>query len=101
MRGQRLDSRSIPRHVAIIMDGNGRWAERRAETGGAARRLLRAAESGKVAPGRLDEKTFAAYLYDPELPDPDLLIRTGAESRLSNFLLWQVAYSEIHSTQAM
>jgi len=73
----------------------------RAEIVDAARRLLRDAESGKVDPERLDEKTFAAYLYDPELPDPDLLIRTGAESRVSNFLLWQIAYAELYTTQAM
>ena len=73
----------------------------RAEIVDAARRLLRDAESGKVDPERLDEKTFAAYLYDPELPDPDLLIRTGSESRVSNFLLWQIAYTEIYTTSAM
>jgi len=73
----------------------------RAEIVDAARRLLRDAESGKVDPERLDEKTFAAYLYDPEMPDPDLLIRTGAESRVSNFLLWQIAYAEIYTTPAM
>jgi len=73
----------------------------RAEIVDAARRLLRDAESGKVDPERLDEKTFAAYLYDPEMPDPDLLIRTGAESRVSNFLLWQIAYTEIYTTAAM
>ena len=63
--------------------------------------MLRDAELGKVDPERLDEKTFAAYLYDPELPDPDLLIRTGAECRVSNFLLWQIAYSEIYVTETM
>jgi undecaprenyl diphosphate synthase len=73
----------------------------RSEIVDAARRLLRDAESGKVDPERLDEKTFAAYLYDPDLPDPDLLIRTGAESRVSNFLLWQIAYTEIYTTGAM
>jgi undecaprenyl diphosphate synthase len=73
----------------------------RAEIVDAARRLLRDAEQGKVDPEQLDEKTFAAYLYDPELPDPDLLIRTGAEQRVSNFLLWQIAYSEIWSTDVM
>jgi undecaprenyl diphosphate synthase len=214
MRERRLDKRSIPRHVAIIMDGNGRWAERRglsrveghraglesvravvraahelgvrwltlyafslenwdrpkaevdelmrlleryldleleevvrngiqvraigrierlpasarrkveravartrenremtlvfavsyggrAEIVDAARRLLRDAEQGKVDPERLDEKTFGAYLYDAEMPDPDLLIRTGAESRVSNFLLWQIAYTELYTTDAM
>jgi undecaprenyl diphosphate synthase len=73
----------------------------RAEIVDAARRLARDADLGKVDPERIDEKTFAAYLYDPELPDPDLLIRTGAESRVSNFLLWQIAYSEIHVTGVM
>jgi undecaprenyl diphosphate synthase len=67
----------------------------------AARKLLRDAELGKVDPERLDEKTFAAYLYDPELPDPDLLIRTGAELRVSNFLLWQIAYTELYCTDVM
>jgi undecaprenyl diphosphate synthase len=73
----------------------------RAEIVDAARRLLRDAEVGRVDPEALDEKTFASYLYDPELPDPDLLIRTGAESRVSNFLLWQIAYTEIYVTDVM
>jgi undecaprenyl diphosphate synthase len=73
----------------------------RAEIVDAARKLLRDAELGNVDPERLDEKMFAAYLYDPEVPDPDLLIRTGAESRVSNFLLWQIAYSEIYTTEIM
>ncbi len=73
----------------------------RAEIVDAARKLLHDAEVGKIDPTRLDEKTFAAYLYDPEIPDPDLLIRTGAELRVSNFLLWQIAYTEIYSTEVM
>ncbi len=73
----------------------------RAEIVDAARRLLRDAELGKVDPDALDEKTFAAYLYDPEIPDPDLLIRTGSERRVSNFLLWQIAYTEIYTTDLM
>jgi undecaprenyl diphosphate synthase len=70
----------------------------RAEIVDAARRLLRDSEHGKVDPEQLDEKSFAAYLYDPEIPDPDLLIRTGGEKRVSNFLLWQIAYTEIFIT---
>ena len=70
----------------------------RTEIVDAARRLLRDAEHGKVDPESLDEKTFSAYLYDPEVPDPDLLIRTGGEHRVSNFLLWQIAYTEFHIT---
>jgi undecaprenyl diphosphate synthase len=63
----------------------------RAEIVEAARRL---AESG-IDPREIDENTFAANLYSPELPDPDLLIRTSGELRLSNFLLWQAAYAEL------
>jgi undecaprenyl diphosphate synthase len=73
----------------------------RAEIVDAARELMREAELGKADPESLDEKTFAAHLYDPEVPDPDLLIRSGAEYRVSNFLLWQIAYSEIHTTDVM
>ncbi|HVH18025.1 MAG TPA: isoprenyl transferase [Myxococcota bacterium] len=73
----------------------------RAEIVDAARKLVRDAERGSVDPEAIDEKTFAAYLYDPELPDPDLLIRTGAESRVSNFLLWQIAYTELFTTDVM
>ena len=73
----------------------------RAEIVDAARKLLRDAELGKVDAEHIDEKTFAAYLYDPELPDPDLLIRTGAEQRVSNFLLWQIAYAELHLSEKM
>jgi len=68
----------------------------RAEIVDAARRLLQDAEQGNVDPEQLDEKGFAAYFYEPELPDPDLLIRTGGEARVSNFLLWQIAYTEIY-----
>jgi undecaprenyl diphosphate synthase len=67
----------------------------------AAKQLMRDAEQGKIAPDDLDEKTFAAYLYAPDVPDPDLMIRTGAESRVSNFLLWQIAYAEIYTTDVM
>lgn len=67
----------------------------------AARGLLREFELGKLDPDGLDEKIFSAFLYLPDLPDPDLLIRTGAESRISNFLLWQIAYSEIYTTDVM
>jgi undecaprenyl diphosphate synthase len=73
----------------------------RTEIADAARKLARDVESGKLDPEQIDEKTFGAYLYDPEIPDPDLLIRTGGEARVSNFLLWQIAYSELHVTEVM
>jgi undecaprenyl diphosphate synthase len=63
----------------------------RAELVEAARRLL---EEG-VAPDEVDESAFAAHLYAPEMPDPDLLVRTSGELRISNFLLWQLAYAEL------
>jgi undecaprenyl diphosphate synthase len=67
----------------------------------AAKQLMRDAEAGKIDPERLDEKTFAAYLYASDIPDPDLMIRTGGDSRVSNFLLWQIAYAEIYITGLM
>jgi undecaprenyl diphosphate synthase len=73
----------------------------RAELVDAARRMMHDAEAGKLDPEDLDEKTFAAYLYAPDVPDPDLLIRTGAEQRVSNFLLWQIAYAELHLSAKM
>ncbi|MBW2314544.1 MAG: isoprenyl transferase [Deltaproteobacteria bacterium] len=63
--------------------------------------ILRDAERGQLDAENMDEKTFSAYLYDGDAPDPDLLIRTGGELRVSNFLLWQIAYAEIHCTGTM
>jgi undecaprenyl diphosphate synthase len=68
----------------------------RGEIVDAVRRILRESETRSVDPESLDEKSFAAHLDDPELPDVDLLIRTGGEQRISNFLLWQSAYAELH-----
>ena len=63
----------------------------RAELAWAARRLV---EDG-VEPDEIDEEALAARLYEPDMPDPDLLIRTSGELRISNFLLWQLAYAEL------
>lgn len=68
----------------------------RAEIADAAARLAADAAAGRVKPAAIDERCFAGYLYDPEIPDPELMIRTSGEFRLSNFLLWQLAYSEIY-----
>ncbi|HEX5075588.1 MAG TPA: isoprenyl transferase [Gemmatimonadaceae bacterium] len=67
----------------------------RAELVRAARRLAEDAVAGRVDPAAIDESTFAARLYTDGCPDPDLLIRTSGEQRVSNFLLWQMAYSEL------
>jgi undecaprenyl diphosphate synthase len=73
----------------------------RGELVDAAKRLLRDADLGRITPEALTEKLFAQYLDEPELPDVDLLIRTGGEQRVSNFLLWQIAYAEIVTRDAM
>ncbi|MFH1091033.1 MAG: isoprenyl transferase [Pseudomonadota bacterium] len=64
----------------------------------ACRRVAEECLAGRLRPEQLDEAAFSRYLYFPGLPDPDLLIRTGGESRISNFLLWQIAYTEIYIT---
>ena len=69
----------------------------RAELVEAARRLV---EAG-VEPGDVDEAALAAQMYAPDMPDPDLLIRTSGELRLSNFLLWQSAYAEFAFTDTL
>ena len=67
----------------------------------AVQKILEEAKSGAWSNGRrvLDESTFSDYLYTKGLPDPDLLIRTSGEMRLSNFLLWQLSYAEIYITE--
>ncbi len=67
----------------------------RAEIVDAARRFAQRVQAGELSPDALTEQTFQEYLYTPGLPDPDLVIRPGGEQRLSNFLLWETAYSEL------
>jgi undecaprenyl diphosphate synthase len=67
----------------------------RAEIADAARALALDVASGRVDPKRVDEKMFARYLDEPEMPDVDLFIRSSGEQRTSNFLLWQSAYAEL------
>jgi len=62
----------------------------------ACRQMIERAASGDLLPEEFDEATFEAALFTTGLPDPDLLIRTSDEFRLSNFMLWQVAYTELH-----
>ncbi len=56
-------------------------------------------QTGELLPENIDEQIFANHIYTRNIPDPDLLIRTGGEMRVSNYLLWQIAYSEIYVTQ--
>lgn len=59
-------------------------------------RMLKDCQSGTLIPEKLDEQSFHSYLDTADIPDPDLLIRTSGEERISNFLLWQIAYSELY-----
>ena len=69
----------------------------RAELADAARAMMQAG----VRPEEVDEDVFAVYLYAPDMPDPDLVIRTSGELRMSNFLLWQLAYSEFFFVETL
>ncbi|MFQ5747320.1 MAG: isoprenyl transferase [Gemmatimonadota bacterium] len=73
----------------------------RAEIVDAARRLARAAGAGALDPAAIDEARFAAELQTADWPDPDLLVRTSGERRISNFLLWQIAYAELFVTPVL
>ncbi|MCR5013539.1 MAG: isoprenyl transferase [Bacteroidales bacterium] len=77
----------------IALSYSGRW-----EITEAARRLATAAKEGKVNPDEINEDAFNAYLPSADIPDPELLIRTSGELRISNFMLWQLAYSELYFT---
>ncbi|MCK6448949.1 MAG: isoprenyl transferase [Planctomycetes bacterium] len=68
----------------------------RAELADALRAAIADARAGRLDPDKIDDETLRRYLYDPHTPDPDLLIRTAGEKRISNFLLWQISYSEIY-----
>jgi undecaprenyl diphosphate synthase len=72
----------------------------RAEMADAVRRIAEEARAGTLDPATIDEETLRAYLYDPTTPDPDLVIRTAGEMRVSNFLLWQLSYAEFYVTPA-
>jgi len=67
----------------------------------ACRAIAQQVQQGKITPEQVDEQLFAQHLYTANLPDPDLLIRTSGEMRLSNFLLWQLAYAEIYVTDTL
>jgi undecaprenyl diphosphate synthase len=67
----------------------------------AARAIARSVERGKLAPGQITEETVTEHLGTKGVPDPDLLIRTSGEMRISNFFLWQLAYTEMYVTETL
>ena len=62
---------------------------------------VRALVKARVPPDKIDERAISRHLYDPEMPDPDLVVRTSGEYRISNFLLWELAYSELVFTDVL
>jgi undecaprenyl diphosphate synthase len=73
----------------------------RTEVAHAVRQIARRVKAGELNPEAIDEKTVAAHLYAPDIPDPDLLVRTSGEMRISNFLLWQISYAELYVTDVL
>ena len=67
----------------------------------AVRSIARRVRDGQLAPDAIDEQTISRALYTAEMPDPDLLIRTSSEYRISNFLLWQISYCELYVTDVL
>lgn len=73
----------------------------RAEIVDAAKALAAQVRDGNLDPEAIDEARLARHLYAPDIPDPDLLIRTSGEMRVSNFLLWQISYAELYVTDVL
>ena len=73
----------------------------RAEIVDAVRTVAREAADGRLDPDKIDERTIARHLYAPDMPDPDLLVRTSGEYRISNYLLWELAYAELVFTDVL
>ena len=67
----------------------------------AARGLAEKAKRGEINPADIDEQAFRSQMYLPSVPDPELLIRTGGDQRISNYLLWQIAYTELYVTPTL
>jgi undecaprenyl diphosphate synthase len=73
----------------------------RAELADAARSIAEEVQAGRLRPDKVDERTLARHLYAPDMPDPDLLVRTSGEFRISNYLLWELAYAELYFTDVL
>jgi undecaprenyl diphosphate synthase len=88
------DNRGVNLTIALSYGG-------RAEIIAAMRALAAKAVAGELAPDTIDEEVIARHLFTADIPDPDLLIRTSGEQRISNFLLWQCAYAELVFTKTL
>jgi undecaprenyl diphosphate synthase len=95
-RGEALTAAGQRLVLTIAANYGGRW-----DIAQACRRAARDVAAGRLAAESIDEQQLAPYLALSELPPPDLFIRTGGEHRISNFLLWQLAYSELYFTDTL
>ncbi|MBN1556755.1 MAG: isoprenyl transferase [Lentisphaerae bacterium] len=103
--------RAVQRELRRVMSATASYGEGqlimalsyggRTEIAAAARAIAHKAQAGAIRPEDVDEATVAAHLYLPDVPDPDLLIRTSGELRLSNFMLWQLSYTELYVTDVL
>lgn len=101
----------VQKELTRVMDATARYKKAtlvlalsyggRTEIASAAKKIAKQVKDGKLSPDDIDEKMFGEYLYAPDIPDPDLLIRTSGEMRISNFLLWQLSYAEFYITDIM
>jgi undecaprenyl diphosphate synthase len=92
----RLTEKNTGLTLAIALSYSGRW-----DIVAAARQMCRDVEQGKLNAADVNEALLASYLSTAGTPDPDLFIRTGGDLRVSNFLLWQIAYSELYFTPVL
>ncbi len=83
-------------HLILALSYGGRT-----EIADAVRAIARKVKAGELDPDQIDEPTISRHLYLPDVPDPDLMIRTSGELRLSNFLLWELSYAEFYFTDVL
>lgn len=89
----KMTAENFERTVIFALNYGGRQ-----EIADAVKSIAQQVKNGSIDPDAIDEKTVADHLYHPSIPDPDLLIRTSGELRISNFLLWQISYAEFYFT---
>jgi undecaprenyl diphosphate synthase len=92
----RMTARNPKTNLCLCLSYGGR-----AEIADAARAIALKAARGEIDPASVDEAMVAAHMYQPQMPEPDLLIRTAGEMRVSNFLLWQISYAEFYVTDTL
>jgi undecaprenyl diphosphate synthase len=101
----------VQKELQRVMDATSHYTEAqlvlslsyggRTEIANAVRQIAEKVKAGELEPDDITEETVGNHLYAPDIPDPELLIRTSGEMRISNFLLWQISYSEIYVTDVL